>query len=62
MDNKPTLTRYPNGTKLWHLSNKYHNLDGPAAEYSDGHKEYWIDDVRYSFEEWDRRRKLILFK
>lgn len=62
MGNKPISVTYKNGTKLWFLNKKYHNLEGPAREFPDGGKEYYIDDVQYSFEEWDRLRKLMIFK
>lgn len=62
MSNRTYCVTYANGTKLWFCNQKYHNLEGPAVEYSDGGKKYYIEDVEYSFEEWDRIRKLILFK
>ena len=45
--------------KAWFIKNKLHRLDGPAVEDAHGTKEYWIDDKLYSFEEWDRLRKML---
>ena len=34
----------PDGTKEWRLPNrKLHRLDGPAVEYANGSKEWWVD-------------------
>ena len=36
------------GDKFWYLPSKgkdyWHRLDGPAIEYKDGTKEWWVDD------------------
>jgi hypothetical protein len=34
------------GTKHWYLNGKYHREDGPAIEYANGDKEYWILGIR----------------
>lgn len=47
------------GTKTWFIKNKKHRLDGPAVEHSNGKVEYWLQNIQYSFEEWDRLRKLL---
>ena len=49
---------YANGDKRWYVNGKCHRLDGPAIEYANGDKAYFISDIEYSFEEWDRLRKL----
>jgi len=49
---------YNNGSKCWYLNDKLHREDGPAMEYINGDKFYFLNDVNYSFEEWDRLRKL----
>ena len=52
---------YTNGSKYWFLNGKPHRLDGPAIESSsDEYHEYFINGVEYSFEEWDRLRKLLI--
>jgi len=35
------------GVKYWYQHNKRHRLDGPAIEYKDGTKFYFIDNVGY---------------
>jgi hypothetical protein len=36
------------GDKIWRNSKgKRHRLDGPAAEYSNGHKEWWVGGKRH---------------
>ena len=34
--------------KYWYLNEKLHRENGPAIEYSDGHKEWWINGKRFS--------------
>ena len=33
----------PNGDKYWYLNYKLHRVDGPAIEYSDETKEFWLN-------------------
>lgn len=47
-----------NGIIAWYLHGKKHRLDGPAVESGSEKKEYYINGKHYSFEEWDRVRKL----
>ena len=49
---------YSNGGKCWCINGELHRLDGPAIEYSNGDRQWWINNKQYSFEEWDRLRKL----
>ena len=42
MKEQPTCIVAPNGTKRWCLNGKLHREDGPAVEYSDGHKEWYL--------------------
>lgn len=37
------LKIFKKGRKEWLLNNLYHREDGPAIEYSNGDKEWWID-------------------
>ena len=51
------------GTKHWYLNDKLHRTDGPAVEYSDGDKFWFINDVELSEEEYlqrTRKKKLEL--
>jgi hypothetical protein len=37
-----------NGTKQWYNENdKLHRLDGPAIEYADGGKSWWVNGERH---------------
>ena len=54
----PALEYYGGGGGHWYINGKLHRIDGPAVDYSFGHQEYWLNGSRYSFEEWDRLRKL----
>ena len=44
-----------NGDKFWYQNDKLHRLDGPAMEWSDGSKDYWIEDEKYSYEDWKKK-------
>lgn len=41
------------GNKVWYVDGKYHRLDGHAIEYSDGSKEWFIDNKRYTKKQHD---------
>lgn len=44
---KSTMT-YKNGTKEWRLWNgKLHRIGGPALEYEDGTKEWYLNGLRH---------------
>ena len=50
MESKMTVDK--NGNKVWNNSNgKLHRVDGPAIEYADGTKEWWLNDNHYDPEE-----------
>ena len=34
------------GTKRWYINGKLHRKDGPAVEYEDGYKAWWINGER----------------
>jgi len=41
----------------WHQNGLLHRVDGPAVEYADGEKEWWIDGEEFfpdSFEDFKR--------
>ena len=46
---------YENGTKEWYLNGKLHREDGPAIEYPSGNKLWWLNDVQYTEEEFNRK-------
>lgn len=39
--------------KQWLVDGKCHRLDGPAVEYADGRKYWWVNDVLISKEQCD---------
>jgi hypothetical protein len=50
MDNEPKLEIDMWGNKRWYLHNKLHRVDGPAVEYADGHKSWWLNGTHYYFD------------
>ena len=42
--NKPEVKVNLHGTKEWHLNGKLHREDGPAVEYSNGDKRWYLND------------------
>ncbi len=44
-------------TKQWYQNGKLHRLYGPAVEYNDGHREYWIDGIFFYEEEYWKKLK-----
>jgi hypothetical protein len=56
-ESKFRINRY--GTKRWYNEEgKYHRIDGPAIEWSDGYKEWWVNGVRYTEEEFNELVKM----
>jgi hypothetical protein len=46
---------YPNGNKFWYLNDEIHREDGPAFEYSDGYKAYYLNDKYLTEAEFNKR-------
>ena len=46
----------------WYQNKKLHRLDGPACEWADGCKEYWIEGEELTEEEFNRRSKPCIGK
>ena len=40
-----TVKVFKDGTKHWYLGNKRHREDGPAMDFADGSKLWFLDDV-----------------
>lgn len=59
-ENAPAII-YGNGTKEWHCKGKIHREDGPAVECIGGYQEYWFNNKKYSFEDWQQMVKLKAF-
>jgi hypothetical protein len=50
------------GTKQWYLNGQLHRTDGPAVEWHDGSKRWFLIGKEYSNEtEWKRMVKLLAF-
>jgi hypothetical protein len=50
---KSKLTIDKNGTKEWKLpSGDFHKEDGPALEYKDGAKFWYLNDIPYTEQEY----------
>ena len=43
---------YNDGFKIWCLNGKLHREDGPAVEWADGSKYWWLNDTQYTEAEW----------
>ena len=49
MNNICKIDKY--GTKRWYLNGKKHRTDGPAVEYSDGTKYWWLNNELVEMED-----------
>ena len=55
-DNDLPAMIYKNGNKYWFKHGKLHNLNGPATEEIDGEKEYWIEGIKLTEEEFEESK------
>jgi hypothetical protein len=39
--------------RSWYINGKRHRLDGPAVEFDKLYKQWWINDVEYTKEEFE---------
>lgn len=46
-DNFTGIAEYPSGTKYWYKEGKLHREDGPACEWTNGHKQWWLEHKKY---------------
>lgn len=60
-NDQPTLV-FKSGTKLWFKKGELYRLNGPAIEYYDGIKDYYINGKRLSKKEFDKYNKEKLDK
>jgi hypothetical protein len=49
---QPIMTVNRVGDKFWMLHTKIHRDDGPAIEYADGYKSWWLNDNPLTFDAW----------
>ena len=54
---QPEMEIRPDGTKCWTLNGKYHREDGPAIEWPNGQKEWYLNDDKVSWEQVFRQAK-----
>ena len=57
-DEESTMETWDDGTKVWYDNmGRFHRLDGPAIEYSNGSKAWWVHDKRHRIDgpaiEWN---------
>jgi len=52
---KPYCIEYSNGDKSWIIKGKLHREDEPAILCIDGRKYWYLNDFKYSFEEWCKK-------
>ena len=50
-----TVRIYNGGTKFWQLNGKLHREDGPAFEWADGAKQWWMNDKYLTEKEFNER-------
>ena len=48
---------YTDGTKQWLQNDKLHRLNGPAYEYPNGTKGWWIEGKQYSEQAFNQKVK-----
>ncbi len=53
------VTVHGNGTKYWHLNGKLHREDGPAIEWADGDKDWYLNGNHLTEEEFNARNEPI---
>jgi hypothetical protein len=41
-----------NGAKVFRLNGELHREDGPALEWSNGYKQWYLNDTQYTHNEW----------
>ncbi len=54
---KPTCETYPNGDKAWRLNDQRHREDGPAREWSDDSKWWYLNGQEYTEDEYYQEMK-----
>ena len=52
-----TVKVYEDGDRCWYQNGKLHRLDGPAIEWADGTRQWWINGKQLSEEEFNQQTK-----
>ena len=45
---------YTNGDKFWYLNDELHREDGPAIEWADGSKSWYLNGKGLSHSQWKK--------
>lgn len=45
---------------FWRLNGNFHREDGPAVEWNDGTKGWWLNGKQYTEEEFNRATKKVV--
>jgi len=61
-NNQPICKIDKEGTKRWRLNNLPHREDGPAAEYIDEGKEWWVDGDQIQCSSQKEFKRLLKLK
>jgi hypothetical protein len=51
-ENFTGVAEYTSESKAYYLNGKKHRVDGPAVEFVNGYKEWFLNGIYYSQEEW----------
>ena len=55
-----TVRVYGSGTKFWHLNDQLHREDGPAIEWTNGSKSWWLKGNHVTEEEHKRLTSKVI--
>lgn len=55
MSHQPVMKEHHNGYRTWTLNGQLHREDGPAVEWADGTRQWWIDGQELTEEEFISR-------
>ena len=42
------VKNFSNGSKYWFYNDKCHRINGPAVEWANGYKAWYLDNIRYA--------------
>jgi hypothetical protein len=51
-DMNPRMIENEAGNKVWWLNGSPYRIDGPAIEYVDGRKSWYLDNNKLTLDEW----------
>jgi len=60
-EGKYTIRELDGGTKWYYFNKRWHREEGPAIEWENGHKSWFLNGKQYTEPEWKnemRKRKL----